>query len=183
MLEPVAGAGGGKNNILIVAKLIDDEFRVGRDRVQASRSAQAFAGHVGKMRRDVLAVHGGDLRIAHSTRDRVRIDGGVVLLGGNLHSRPRRIRSDTSGKCGAMYSLYMAETSASLTVRGTASGSTVASYCSAAIFIPPRGPSRAGKPYIMSRGRLPAIQMNTGKRSGVYCSACPASANQYITWR
>src|SRR5208337_318155 len=79
----------------------------------------------------------------------------------------RRHSLETSGKRGAMYSACNAATSASQTVRETASGSTVLSYCSVQIFSPPADPSTAGKPYIMSRWRLPAIQINTGKRSGV----------------
>src|ERR1019366_3262754 len=91
MFEPVAGGGGSEDNILTVAKLIDDESRVGRDGVEASRGAQAFAGDARKMRLDVLGVHGRDFPIADRARDRIRVDGGVVLFGGNLDPAVRPV--------------------------------------------------------------------------------------------
>src|SRR5450755_3462354 len=93
MFEPVAGAGGSEDNIYTVAKLIDDEFRIARDGVEAGRGAQAFAGDARKMWLDVPGVHGRDFPIADRARDRIRVDGGVVLFGGNLDPAMRPIHS------------------------------------------------------------------------------------------
>src|SRR5271157_2907317 len=91
MFESVTGARRGEHNIFAIAELVDDELRVRRHRVETRRDAQAFTGYVRKTRRDVLAIHGVDLRPADRARNRLGIDRRFVLLGGNLQSAFRTV--------------------------------------------------------------------------------------------
>src|SRR5271157_3195242 len=91
MFESVTRARRGEHNIFAIAKLVHDELRVRCHRVETRRSAQAFTGHIRKTRRDVLVIHGGDLRLADRTRNRIGIDRRLVLLAGNLQSAFRTV--------------------------------------------------------------------------------------------
>src|SRR5690348_2096408 len=56
VLEAMAGAGRGDDDIVVAGQVVDDEPHVVGASIEAHRRSRAFAGDAGKERRDVVAV-------------------------------------------------------------------------------------------------------------------------------